>query len=676
MTVRDAGQFDPFEGDDLMADLRRFTSGKGRYPREVLLRKIPENHGNPEVHGHWLTLKGRYAESAQAFLALLADGRGERALLIRQAAGAIKKAGPAGRALGREVLALAPALADVPEYMDLVAQASGLAGINQLDAAGLLPPEARAAARRRRLSAAARTLRTGDPLASTRKYIEAVRASGLIASSAEDDLPVLLEASLALGSRIVALRESGRPELAEAASALKKEIAAAGILTPSDLVDRAFAPATRGAKAALAWHLTKTRTIFTTVYDGDEHVKGTIVESLVGDTERSSDNLRAFKALSSLTSAARTVRFWSEPPYRAAICDRLLAATQGLDNATVPLLEARIAFALGNLARFESAIARANACAELTVDRPHHTYIAVDAQIGGQPLRPPPIREVVPRSDRASRAIAVACADINYFRKWVRPFASTHAKVSQGTMPHVHVMAEAAHESEIRAVAAELPGLSVSIEAPAIRAPYYYATNRFLQLENLGTIIGRPIVMVDIDVGFQADVNEPLEMLGTLPDAMFRTNDRVRIFDHAQTYQLAYDFPRLDPWSLVPAGYLYCSQSAAGRRIARVVAEQAGIFLAHFSASGRSNWWIDQNLLFRALVQIRRELPDADVRNIADFGLPYHWRRPEGESLRETRGPHPICARYFDPAGPAGQPAPARPALLDRARSWWKGMRG
>lgn len=665
MQASDAPGTKRTQNEKLLIELRRFTAGKTRTSRDVLAKRVPAGHDDPEFRAHELALQGRFIESAKEFINLLASESTEPGVHIGLAVGALRKAESGRRTLAADVIALAPRLAAQPAYIDLVILTSGVVGLERLDAEGLLPASTQEIMRRRRLAEAAKLLAKSDPIESTGNYLEAIIKTGLMPSRSPGDFAALMEASIALSSRLMALKGSNEPALTQACERFSTEAVKHGVFTPQNILDRFFKEADTTRKEKLARRLSGARSIFTDAYFGDEAVKAKLLEALINEACSAPAPVRSVRLLNSLTAASRTGAFWKDRAYRATLCSRLLDALPNIADVNAATLRARTSFAVGDLEAYEKAIVINKAFEEDSPDAGYRTYLDIDATIGVEPLRAPEVRELVSRSRHSDRAVAVACADIKYFRRWARAFATTHERVS-GEMPHIHVMADAAYEAEISALAAQLPGLSVSIEEPAIRAPYYYATNRFLQLERLSTVVDQPIVVVDIDVVFISDVNDPLERHQIDPDAMFRINDRIRIFDHVQTHQLAYDYPRLDAWATVPAGYLYCSTSATGRRIARIVAEQAGVFLALNRNSGKSNWWIDQNLTFRALAHIRRELPRADIKNIADYGLPYGWRRPEGTELRQSSGEHPICRQYFDP----------RPnTLLDRARNWFEELK-
>lgn len=619
--------------------------------RADLLRRasaINDSIASPEIRAHALVLKEKYVAAARIFIALAIHDAEDRDVFLQQASGAISKAGKSRSALRDEVMAAVPKLIESRYLLEIVLKTAGPAGMEMLNHSGSLPPQLQRQLAREQLLAATRLLSSPKPTASTIAYIRRVVELGLHRSRSPDDLPFLMDASIKISSRLYAMLNSDDENVREAGSKLRAIVESKKIPSPDVIYTRMTAGKDLSSRLRPARQLNKVKSVFSTVYDQHAVIKDDIVQSLVEGALRSSTNIRSTGLLSAITNASRTVRFWEDSDHRADLCNRALNGIEGLKDEKATLLRARLAMACGDLHEYERQIAVLKEMDLRSEEGGYLTYINLKADEHPATIEPPEVVELVPRSSRdQARAIAAACADMGYFRRYARAFVTSHRNVATGVMPHIHVMASPEDRDELVRFASAFPGLSISTEIPAINAPFYYATNRFLQIENITRVVGQPVVLVDIDVAFMADVHEPLEKHGIAPDIMFRINDKVRIFDHSNTRQLSFDYPRLDAWGIVPAGYLYAAPTRTGLLAAHLVAEEAGRFLGKYQATGRTNWWIDQNVLFKALYRVRTELPGADVKNVADYGLPYGWRRPEGSRLRKPMGHHPMLTALF-----------------------------
>ena len=385
--------------------------------------------------------------------------------------------------------------------------------------------------------------------------------------------------------------------------------------------------------------------LYTTVFKGCENVKLDALSAIMRAIETAPSARTEALASELLNASSRLKAFWTDDAFR----DQQIALVHGFVTSKPTtmignLVHARSAFARGDIEEFERIMSRMK---KLPVEPGksvgYTTYrplgVGSDIPMGPAPqpitlLRKPP---QIPKG-----VTLVACADMGFFRTYAVTVVRSLRQLSPDAPIHFHIVASGPETSEALALIAGDDHTSLSCEASTIAEPYYYAMCRFVQAAALLRLLKREIAIVDIDIGVTSDPVLAITQADRPYDVMMRVLDRVRLYDHNRSSSIYYDYPRLDPWSSIPAGYLFLRNSPGGLDGAGLIARTASSFIAEHQASPAGKWWIDQNLLFHCYAALQRDLPHVSVGNIADIGMPYDYARPKAPALQSGIGRHPM----------------------------------
>ncbi|KQQ73768.1 hypothetical protein ASF70_08170 [Rhizobium sp. Leaf321] len=388
-------------------------------------------------------------------------------------------------------------------------------------------------------------------------------------------------------------------------------------------------------------NLCRARGLLNAVFEDDEMLKAAGAEVIFSLASEATGTRRDNLTSSFLNQCAKLAGFWTNDEFRSEATSRALGLIRDRPQTYVTeLIRARVDFTTGSLSQYESHIDALRSLSSAEGKPSGASTYMLDSDRKQAPLVLSEIISLVSRNTAVDEPVTVACADIRFFRIYGPRFAESLAELSGENPVHLHIICDESDVDEVLEFSKAHSNVSLSYEKLSINSPFYFATCRFAQLDRLAELLDRDIVVIDIDVQVTTSPQISVAKAGR-PGVMFRCNDSIRKFDHQRSGMLSYDYPRLDPWATIPANYIYISRTEHGVQAAKIISDVALNALEAFG-SNTGNWLIDQNVLFKAWNFIRWET-DITVENVAEYGLPYRWHRPESPELRTGVGIHPVA---------------------------------
>ncbi|MHC2020677.1 hypothetical protein [Methylobacterium sp. CM6247] len=253
-------------------------------------------------------------------------------------------------------------------------------------------------------------------------------------------------------------------------------------------------------------------------------------------------------------------------------------------------------------------------------------------------------RFVKPLSYEPSTLTVVACADPRYLKKYYSSYTESLFQKDRSARAHFHLL------GDVESVDEDLMGLimandrvSLSTEDPPVKAPYYYATARFLRVPLFMQAAGGDVLLTDMDIKFSESPSEirlRWQLTGTIG---LRLYDKIRSFRSQQFITLRP--PRMETWGTLNASCLYFGRGDDATAFAESLSQISHLFLASFQDSANSNWWIDQNIIFATLRVSKIRAPSLRIFNLLDVGIPFGMFRLNEKSSLPAYGHHPAMPR-------------------------------
>ncbi|MBB2201127.1 hypothetical protein [Gluconacetobacter tumulisoli] len=220
----------------------------------------------------------------------------------------------------------------------------------------------------------------------------------------------------------------------------------------------------------------------------------------------------------------------------------------------------------------------------------------------------------------------VCCADLPYFARYARKYVASLRDAGNGTRIHFHLSAPS-HTIARNSVTEHLgdfDNISVSSELSKLHVPTYYASMRFLRAADFLAHVADRVFLTDIDVAFHstpaAFTHAPI---WNDTDLGLRIYDKVRVLRQAVAPgRELFRYPRLVPWAQVNAACVALLNTPRGRAAADTISRAMHRHLGRALSERDTAWWIDQNMLFLALLELKAD-PGMRVVNIEDIGLPF-----------------------------------------------------
>jgi hypothetical protein len=276
--------------------------------------------------------------------------------------------------------------------------------------------------------------------------------------------------------------------------------------------------------------------------------------------------------------------------------------------------------------------------------------------------------EVPPPSPGASGSLMVATsADENYFKRYATSYATSLLKIGGTNRLHFHVIGrpEAVAE-EFERVCRILPDTQVTLSSEPVltNRAFYYASARFLRMEELLHRSGHDLLMTDIDLAWHARPELWVQALAEA-DVGLRIFDRVRHYVMQGSKEIILRYPRTKLWECTSASSIFLRQNAAGVRFAELLARVTSRHLSQFLAKPGTHWFIDQNILSAVYAHALRS-ENIRIGNLDEVGTPYSpFGLLTSPIQRQTYGHHWIAQKvpFMSHAVHPGEDAPATPQI-------------
>lgn len=376
--------------------------------------------------------------------------------------------------------------------------------------------------------------------------------------------------------------------------------------------------AERGVEGARA--LVRAKDLFLSVYPHDEEIKFKILR---GFKEFVADRGSGSAAKRLVEISSQTARFWHDDDFRNEIIDCAAVACDGDDSGEANFVQGILAYLQDDMVLANKWFA-ASVPLSKQLALTGATSFFVDLNENDET----PFLTVETDFSQVGRVANayVCCADEKYFAKHAKAYAASARAHGQSARLHFHI-AGSSPDSAYQLFREHLSGVenvSVSWERPALAIPTYYASMRFLRIEDFLSHVADRVVLTDIDVEFRSSPDAFIERQEfDDADVGFRIYDKVRIVRQATGGRgRIYRYPRILPWSIVNAACLVIKSTDAGRQVAMRVATDMRRHLGRALAERESAWWIDQNSLFMTMKSVATA-GEAKVVSLEDIGIPF-----------------------------------------------------
>lgn len=389
---------------------------------------------------------------------------------------------------------------------------------------------------------------------------------------------------------------------------------------------------------------------------GAEEARQKLIEFMFASFDEAMVQKDRLKILLSLyLCLPRTMFFWTNPQRRLEVSRRMLEISGDLPAPYTSMIRARFSLSLGDYeVAAQSFIDYAR---ESPASKGPSSY--VDFRSVEQVLAAPSISvsgswpaltyELLRPGSPSEEPVIIVSANDRYFDLYLEKYIRTLARLSPAGQLHLHLFGAAdTTRSLIEKLSELIPNyrISFSYEQITIDQPYFFASGRFLRIEEWSMRFQRPILLTDIDsLWGQNTGGSPLQFLeGKLngADLGLDLRSRVVVQPLSNSPLPGNRYPSSDPWHTAWAGKVFLRGNAASSYFAKILSRLTDRELqraAHRNPS--ANWFIDQNILCAAYAYARRYCPEIKFADLSDHpsGQGQHWL---GVLNDTTERPQPI----------------------------------
>ncbi|MEI8393223.1 MAG: hypothetical protein WCF85_00705 [Rhodospirillaceae bacterium] len=198
-----------------------------------------------------------------------------------------------------------------------------------------------------------------------------------------------------------------------------------------------------------------------------------------------------------------------------------------------------------------------------------------------------------PEADDSRAVLAVSC-DPRYAELFLPRFLESVDRFCSGRLVHLHLI-DPASDPPVLPAALTRNRLAVTTETSgALKSSAWYASARFVRMEELLAHYRRPVVMYDIDIAL---LHPPELLEQAMAEADFG----------------CFRMPRLDPGSVYQASVTAFRPTPAGLELSRLLRD---LILSKMSLKHELLWLIDQACLYSAITSLADR---AGRLRVADF---------------------------------------------------------
>jgi hypothetical protein len=337
----------------------------------------------------------------------------------------------------------------------------------------------------------------------------------------------------------------------------------------------------------------------------------------------------------------RTLFFWTDPQRRQAVSRRMLEISSDLPPPYTSLIRARFSLSLGDYGA--AAQSFTDYARESPASKGPSSYVdflsvkqVVAAPCAGFSGSWPPLTYELLRPGRPSNEpVIIVSANDRYFDLYLEKYVRNLACRYDVGRLHLHLYGEASTiRPLIEKISEIIPDyrISFSHEKISINEPYYFASGRFLRIQEWSMRFQSPIIMTDIDsLWGQHGGGSPLVFLDEkLGDADVGLDLRSRVVVHSLRNSPipGNRYPSADPWHSAWAGQVFFRGSSGSNHFAEILSRLTDRELQKaMPRNPIANWFIDQNILCAAYAHARRHCPDIKFVDLSDHpsGRGQHW---------------------------------------------------
>ncbi|MBE9606591.1 hypothetical protein IAI18_17135 [Acetobacteraceae bacterium H6797] len=385
--------------------------------------------------------------------------------------------------------------------------------------------------------------------------------------------------------------------------------------------------------------------------------RATVLEEVLAALEAGqTDNVPpASVALRLFRCMGQCEEFWLDPAWRETVLRRYAVLTAHIPEPRRMVIQGICHLASDAQEAADEAFAQRRGAEHNAAfnGSGHMTFLpsaSVEACLSGPPADPSLLPEacdfkfIKPIQPQSRSCLTIACADPGYLAKFYENYTRSLFRQDPEARAHFHLMGDVADVAPelMEQIMAE-PRVSLSSEKPPIKAPYYYATTRFLRAPLFMEAAGGDILLTDMDIKFMEAPSALAPNWRRNGSIGMRLYDKIRSFN-AQGY-IIMRTPRIETWGTLNASCLYLADADDARLFADYLSRVSHFALAKFRHSGNSNWWIDQNVIFAALRAAMQRRETLRIFNLLDVGIPFGAFRINEKAVLPARGQHPAMPR-------------------------------
>lgn len=467
---------------------------------------------------------------------------------------------------------------------------------------------------------------------------------------------ILMTLSILISTRALYLAHAGLPDTAMAAAISRAERLDDSLRQPLGTLEtllRAGGPTGSGKRFRRAWVAINADACWRYEFADAATLRVRLLEEVMdgleaGETDGVPGNsvgLRLFRCVGQCED------FWVRPDWRAAILKRYDLLTHHIDEPRRTVVRGMCHLANGEQAAANDAFVQRRGPEYNAVfnGSGHVTFLpssVAETCLSG-PVRDPSLLPeacdfsfVKPVDKNNGSILTLACADPGYLAKYYESYTQSLFKRDPQARAHFHLMGDVAAVAPavMEAILAE-PRVSLSAETAPIKAPYYYATARFLRAPQFMAATSGDLLLTDMDIKFMEAPSALAESWRRHGTIGMRLYDKVRSFSNLG--KIALRTPRIETWGTLNASCLYLANAEDARRFADYLSRVSNYALGTFRDSGNSNWWIDQNVIFAALRAAIDRQDKLAIFNLLDVGIPFGAIRVNEKAVLPARGQHP-----------------------------------
>jgi hypothetical protein len=385
------------------------------------------------------------------------------------------------------------------------------------------------------------------------------------------------------------------------------------------------------------------KSIYLSVYDGDEECKNAIISLMRDQLLNPAPHPRA--VLEYLARASETISFWSDAEQRNRIFDDIFKVTASRRDEFASMVRGCVHFL-----RLEAREAFMNFNATLGLGNHFHGSGASSFFLNFNPdIDPNALLRIdvtgqwpAKRSDKA----LINCSDARYFCRFGPTYISSLRATGSEIHAHFHIAApDDAAYALITSMSKSHANISFSFETPPLRIPAYYASMRFLRAPFFIRHIADAFFLTDIDFRFRRKPDTCFDHSNFAKiDVALRIYDRIRIIrSYDASNQEIYRYPRIYPWAQLPAGFVGVFATTKGEKAAGLLSLHMAQHLLQAMKNHSQFWWIDQNSLFHTY-RVMRADGGFNIGNLEEVGLPFgHFDYRE---VRALGGSNPVLSSF------------------------------